>query len=223
MVGQVASLYPVRLFHDVPQHEENLHADINGESGALSEENRTLSGANGTHFPSIIKYPQIRAWTFFGWQIMKHERKQKSYSDKELQRSAAVLGYAAHAVLHIASYLDVPLRYPLRFGGSGSYVSDCLPSAETASIPSAEHPSINNTNSNLTEYPLFLECQEDDSTRASYAIYLLQKVCNFPLNLCIVAAIFPLLCLFDLVLSFHLQTETSMFISMRMIRIRSSF
>uniref|UniRef100_A0A0A9G7I0 Uncharacterized protein n=1 Tax=Arundo donax TaxID=35708 RepID=A0A0A9G7I0_ARUDO len=107
---------------------------------------------------------------------MKHKRKQKSYSDKELQRSAAVLGYAAHAVLLIASYLDVPLRYPLHFGGSRSYVSDCLPSAETSSVASAEQPSINNTDSKLTEYPLFLECQEDDSTRASYAIYLLHKV-----------------------------------------------
>ncbi|XP_062180214.1 vacuolar protein sorting 38-like [Phragmites australis] len=175
MVGQVAALYPVRVFHDLQQHAENRHADTNWESGTLSEENRTISGANGTHLPSVIKSPQICALTFFGWQIMKHKRKQKSYSDKELQRSAAVLGYAAHAVLLIASYLDVPLRYPLRFGGSRSYVSDCLPSAETASVASADHPSINNTYSKLTEYPLFLECQEYDSTNASYAIYLLHK------------------------------------------------
>ncbi|OEL30072.1 hypothetical protein BAE44_0008902, partial [Dichanthelium oligosanthes] len=143
-----------------------------GERGTLPEENRTLSGAYGTHVPSVIKSTQVRALTIFGWQIMKPKRKQKNYSDKELQRSATVLGYAAHAVLLIASYLDVPLRYPLRFGGSRSYVSDRLPYGEEAS---AEHPSANNTESELTDYPLFLECQEDDPTRASYAIYLLHK------------------------------------------------
>lgn len=41
----------------------------------------------------------MRAWTFFGWQIMKPKRRQKNYSDKELQRSATVLGYAAHVSL----------------------------------------------------------------------------------------------------------------------------
>ncbi|CAN6337234.1 unnamed protein product [Urochloa humidicola] len=168
MVGQVAALYPVRVFHDLPQHSENHPADTNGEHGTLSE-------PYGTHVPSIIKSPQVRAWTFFGWQIMKPKRKQKNYSDKELQRSATVLGYAAHAVLLIASYLDVPLRYPLRFGGSRSYVSDRLPSAETACAASAEHAANNIESSELTEYPLFLECQEDDSTKASYAIYLLHK------------------------------------------------
>ncbi|CAN6332583.1 unnamed protein product [Urochloa humidicola] len=169
MVGQVAALYPVKVFHDLPQHSENPPADTNGEHG-------TLSGPYGTHVPSIIKTPQVHAWTLFGWQFMKPKRKQKNYSDKELQRSATVLGYAARAVLLIASYLDVPLRYPLRFGGSRSYVSDRLPSAETASAASAEHTTNNTTESSeLTEYPLFLECQEDDSTRASYAIYLLHK------------------------------------------------
>lgn len=172
MVNQVAGLYPVRVFHDLPRHAENPCADTNGEHGTLPEENGTFSGGNRTHLPTIIKSPQARGWTFFGWDIMKHKMKQKSYRYKELQRSAAVLGYAAHAVLLIACYLDVPLRYPLRFGGSRSYVSDRLPSADTASAALA---STRNTESELTEYPLFLECQEDDSTSASYAIYLLHK------------------------------------------------
>nr|CAB3464871.1 unnamed protein product [Digitaria exilis] len=177
MVAQVAALYPVRVFHDLPQHGDNSNDDrtLSGQSRTLSEETRAFSGAHGTHVPSVIKSPQGRALTIFGWQIMNTKRKQKNYSDKELQRSATVLGYAAHAVLLIAFYLDVPLRYPLHFGGSRSYVSDRLPSAETATAASTEHPSTNNTISELSEYPLFLECQEDDSTRASYAIYLLNK------------------------------------------------
>uniref|UniRef100_A0ACD6ANP9 Uncharacterized protein n=1 Tax=Avena sativa TaxID=4498 RepID=A0ACD6ANP9_AVESA len=134
-------------------------------------------GENGhgtTHLLGVIKSPQVRHLTFFGWQIGKHKPEQQSYTHKELQRSAAVLGYAAHAILLIASYLDVPLRYPLRFGGSRSYVSDRLPSAETSSVASAEHPSIDSAGSKLTDYPLFLEFQ-GDSSRASYAIYLLHK------------------------------------------------
>jgi hypothetical protein len=62
----------------------------------LPEENRTFSGGDGTHLPTIIKSPEARGWTFFGWDIMKHKMKQKSYRNKVLQRSAAVLGYAAH-------------------------------------------------------------------------------------------------------------------------------
>ncbi|TVU19914.1 hypothetical protein EJB05_36096, partial [Eragrostis curvula] len=184
MVGQVAALYPVRVFRDPPQHEEHLHADANGdnlllililsgEQGTLSEENRASTRESGTQLFGVIRSPQVRALTLFGWQILKPNTKRKNYSDKDLQRSAAVLGYATHAVLLIAAYLDVPLRYPLRFGGSRSFVSDCLPSAESASVASPDHLSIHNTGS--TEYPLFLECQEDDSTKASYGIYLLHK------------------------------------------------
>ncbi|KAF0923423.1 hypothetical protein E2562_006324 [Oryza meyeriana var. granulata] len=169
MIDQVAALYPVKVFHGLP-HEQNLDTSTNGAHGTLSEE-------NGTHILNVIKFPQVHALTFFGWQIGKQRRKQKDFSEKDLQRSAAVLGYAAHAVLLIASYLHVPLRYPLHFGGSRSYVSDCLPSAETASIASAERTCINMTDPKLTIYPLFVECQEDDSTKASYAIYLLHKVC----------------------------------------------
>ncbi|BAS94656.1 Os05g0490500, partial [Oryza sativa Japonica Group] len=174
MIGQVAALYPVKVFHDLP-HGRNLNSNTNGAHRSLSEENGTLPEENGTHLLNVIKLPQIHALTFLGWQIGKQRRKQNDICEKDLQRSAAVLGYAAHAILLIASYLHVPLRYPLHFGGSRSYVSDCLPSAETASIASAERTCINMTDPKLTVYPLFVECQEDDPTKASYAIYLLHK------------------------------------------------
>uniref|UniRef100_A0ACD5T9Z4 Uncharacterized protein n=1 Tax=Avena sativa TaxID=4498 RepID=A0ACD5T9Z4_AVESA len=170
MVGQVAALYPVSVFREPPV-ARNHRSDTNGENGALPVPH---DNGHRTHLPGIIKSPQVRHFTFFGWQVGKHKPEQQSYTHMELQRSAAVLGYAAHAVLLIASYLDVPLRYPLSFGGSRSYVSDRLPSAETSSVASAEHPSIDSAGSKLTDYPLFLEFQ-DDSSRASYAIYLLHK------------------------------------------------
>ncbi|XP_047044417.1 uncharacterized protein LOC124648752 [Lolium rigidum] len=170
MVNQVAALYPVRVFREPPVAENHgEHATLPEQNGVLPQEN-----GNGTHLLGVAKPPQLRHFTFLGWQIARHKTKQQSYTHTDLQRSAAVLGYATHAVLLIASYLDVPLRYPLHFGGSRSYVSDRLPSAETSSVASAEHPSISSADSKLTDYPLFLEFQ-DDSTRASYAIYLLHK------------------------------------------------
>uniref|UniRef100_A0A0E0DTD0 Uncharacterized protein n=1 Tax=Oryza meridionalis TaxID=40149 RepID=A0A0E0DTD0_9ORYZ len=115
MIGQVAALYPVKVFHDLP-HGRNLDSNTNGAHRSLSEENGTFPEENGTHLLNVIKLPQIHALTFLGWQI-----------------------------------------------------------AETASIASAERTCINMTDPKLTVYPLFVECQEDDSTKASYAIYLLHK------------------------------------------------
>uniref|UniRef100_A0A0D3G988 Uncharacterized protein n=1 Tax=Oryza barthii TaxID=65489 RepID=A0A0D3G988_9ORYZ len=115
MIGQVAALYPVKVFHDLP-HGRNLNSNTNGAHRSLSEENGTLPEENGTHLLNVIKLPQIHALTFLGWQI-----------------------------------------------------------AETASIASAERTCINMTDPKLTVYPLFVECQEDDPTKASYAIYLLHK------------------------------------------------
>ncbi|XP_008786772.2 UV radiation resistance-associated gene protein isoform X2 [Phoenix dactylifera] len=96
------------------------------------------------------------------------------FSDKkEIQRSATVLGYVAHAVLLIASYLDVPLRYPLRLGGSCSYIHDYAPSIESLSSDLSANPIITGMSMKPPEFPLFLEGQ--DTTRAAYAIFLLNK------------------------------------------------
>jgi hypothetical protein len=131
MVGQVAALYPVRVFREPLLVAENHRSDANGEDSvgmilvcmlpinkralllyffvvreitdiALPGENGALPHENGhgtTHLVGVIKSPQVRHFTFFGWQIGKHKPEQQSYSHKELQRSAAVLGYAAHVSL----------------------------------------------------------------------------------------------------------------------------
>ena len=78
------------------------------------------------------------------------------------------------AVLLIASYLQVPLRYPLRLGGSRSYIRDYAPSIEPVSSDSTSN-SVVWTNAKPVEFPLFLEGQ--DSTRAAYAVFLVNKVC----------------------------------------------
>lgn len=81
---------------------------------------------------------------------------------------------ALQAVLLIASYLDVPLRYPLHLGGSRSYVHDYAPSVESISSDLSASPILTGMNVKPSEFPLFLEGQE--TTRASYAIFLLNKV-----------------------------------------------
>lgn len=89
------------------------------------------------------------------------------------------------AVSLIASYLEVPLRYPLRLGGSRSYINDYAPCIELPSSESFSN-SLPNTNLKPIEFPLFLEGQ--DTTRAAYAVFLLNKVCFLfichPCSLC---------------------------------------
>lgn len=84
-----------------------------------------------------------------------------------------IAGKILQAVSLIASYLQVPLRYPLRFGCSRSYIRDYAPSIEPASSDSVSD-SLASTSGKPIEFPLFLEGQ--DSTRAAYAVFLLNKV-----------------------------------------------
>ncbi|RVW67643.1 hypothetical protein CK203_063069 [Vitis vinifera] len=126
--------------------------------------------------------------TISGLQLnMLAIKKMSFFTDKkEVQRSATALGYVAHvcsfsllnirivyyhtptstfllvAVSLIASYLEVPLRYPLRLGGSRSYINDYAPSIEPTPTDSVSN-SLLLTNLKHIEFPLFLEGQ--DTTR----------------------------------------------------------
>ncbi|KAL9232774.1 hypothetical protein vseg_007843 [Gypsophila vaccaria] len=95
------------------------------------------------------------------------------FTDKnQIQKSTSALGYVAHAVSLIALYLHVPLRYPVRLGGSHSYIKDCAPFFEPSSSGSSSNTLVS-ANKKCLEFPLFLDGQ--DATRASYAIFLLNK------------------------------------------------
>ncbi|KAG2308883.1 hypothetical protein Bca52824_028631 [Brassica carinata] len=83
--------------------------------------------------------------------------KMSFFTDKkEVQKSATALGYVAHAVSLLAPYLGVPIRYPLRLGAS-----DMSPVSTLSE------------NAKFVEFPLFLDGQ--DTTRAAYAVFLLNK------------------------------------------------
>jgi len=161
MVTQVAQIYPVRhLDEQSPDHKPGITTSIIKTSTAES------ILPNGS---------QKRPLAILGLQLSKPTAKKTGYfSDKtDFQKSSTVLGYAAHAVSLIASYLNVPLRYPLRFGGSRSYILDHSPSVEPSSMTSVVSSVPPNTSMRMMEFPLFFDGQE--TTRSSYAIFLLNK------------------------------------------------
>ncbi|XP_031090679.1 UV radiation resistance-associated protein-like [Ipomoea triloba] len=158
MVSQVQVLYPVKIAIGYsPEQELGSFADAIKSGNSIREKGvdqgpLTIAGLHLTMVPFT---------------------KMGLFTDKKaVQRSATALGHVAHAVLLIASYLQVPLRYPLRLGGSRSYIRDYAPSVEPSSSDMASNSSVT-SNSNQMEFPLFLEGQ--DSTRAAYAVFLLNK------------------------------------------------
>ncbi|ONK78317.1 uncharacterized protein A4U43_C02F17190 [Asparagus officinalis] len=185
MITQVSTLYPVKALHESKEK-------IDSRRGS----NKSRDSA-GSSLPNMSKPEQVSPLTISGLQLTAIPLKKMSFfSNKmDIQRSATVLGYIAHAVFLIASYLDVPLRYPLRLGGSRSYILDHGSSVESASSDLMAH-SIIGVNTKSTEFPLFLEGQ--DATRAAYALFLLNKDLEQLLNYIGAESLGPRHCLANL-------------------------
>ena len=163
MIGQVAQIYPVRpLNEQSPIVKPGLNSSI------------TRTGVGEALLPNGSQNGQAPL-AILGLQLSKLSIKKTSYfSDKtEIQKSATLLGYVAHAVSLIASYLDVPLRYPLRLGGSHSYIVDHAPSVDPSIAPGVSSSTPSSTSMRTMEFPLFFEGQE--TTRSAYAVFLLNK------------------------------------------------
>ncbi|XP_027346815.1 UV radiation resistance associated protein isoform X2 [Abrus precatorius] len=153
MTSQISMLYPVKILVG-PAQEQELEAYPLGTSAGLKPVSQGSLTIHGLHLTLAF-------------------RKMSLFTDKkEIQRSATALGYVAHAVSLIASYLQIPLRYPLRLGASHSYIIDNAPSTELTSSEASSN-AISHTNAKHVEFPLFLEGQ--DTTRAAYAVFLLNK------------------------------------------------
>ncbi|XP_061373042.1 vacuolar protein sorting 38 isoform X2 [Gastrolobium bilobum] len=154
MTSQISMLYPVKISVG-PAQEQELEAYPLGSPAGLKPVNQGSLTIHSLHL------------------TMLSFRKMSVFTDKkEIQRSATALGYVAHAVSLIASYLQVPLRYPIRLGASHSYIIDNAPSVVLTSSE-ASSSALSSTNAKHVEFPLFLEGQ--DTTRAAYAIFLLNK------------------------------------------------
>ncbi|KNA15725.1 hypothetical protein SOVF_095620 [Spinacia oleracea] len=162
MVSQVAYLYPVKTLIGATQELELdsfPSGSRPGTPGDTLDENKSRN--QGTLSISSVElnmlpFTQI---TFFT-------------DKKQIQRSTTALGYVAHVISLTASYLHVPLRYPLRLGGSHSYIKDCAPYIDqVSSVPSST--ALASATKKCLEFPLFLDGK--DATRAAYAIFLLNK------------------------------------------------
>ncbi|KAK5804815.1 UV radiation resistance-associated protein [Gossypium arboreum] len=158
MISQVSLLYPVKILVG-PAQEQEL-------------ESYPSSSRLGNS--SVSKPINCGTLTILGLHLtMRPFTKMSFFTDKkEVQKSATALGYVAHAVSLIASYLQVPLRYPLRLGGSCSYVNDNVPPAGPTTLDFSWKTPLSATVKPV-EFPLFLKGQ--DTTRAAYAIFLLSK------------------------------------------------
>lgn len=158
MVSQISLLYPVKV--------------VTGHT--CEQELDSFSSSSKSGNPSGLKPLDAGSLTISGLQLTVLPFKKLSFftDKKEVQRSATALGYVAHAVSLIAFYLEIPLRYPLRLGGSRTYICDYAPSVEPTSsdFTSISLPS---SSSKPMEFPLFLEGQ--DTTRSAYAVFLLNK------------------------------------------------
>ncbi|KAG4156906.1 hypothetical protein ERO13_D02G027800v2 [Gossypium hirsutum] len=158
MISQVSLLYPVKILVG-PAQEQELES---------------YSSSSRLGNPSASKPVNQGSLTILGLNLtLLPFTKMSFFTDKkEVQRSATALGYVAHAVSLIASYLQAPLRYPLRLGGSRSYINDHASSIDPASSDLSLDTTLS-ANVKLAEFPLFLEGQ--DTTRAAYAVFLLNK------------------------------------------------
>ncbi|XP_024026756.1 UV radiation resistance-associated gene protein isoform X2 [Morus notabilis] len=158
MVSQLSLLYPVKISAG-PKQEQEL------ESFPSSSKSGNFAGSKPVNPGSL---------TILGLHLTMLPFKTMSlFTDKkEAQKSSSALGYVAHAVSLIALYLKVPLRYPVHLGGSRSHIIDYAPSIE----PSPSDMSSNTSQSTKLkhmEFPLYLDGQ--DTTRAAYAVFLLNK------------------------------------------------
>lgn len=158
LVSQIALLYPVKVVSGLTCDQE------------LDSFSSTSKSGN----PSGSKPMDAGSLTISGLHLtMLPFKKMSFFTDKkEVQRSATALGYVAHAVSLIAFYLEIPLRYPLRLGGSRTYICDYAPSVEPTSSDFTLI-SLPSSSSKPMEFPLFLEGQ--DTTRSAYATFLLNK------------------------------------------------
>lgn len=158
MVSQIALLYPVKV--------------VSGHTCEQELESFSRSSKSGN--PTGSKPMDAGSLTISGLHLTVLPFKKLSFftDKKEVQRSATALGYVAHAVSLIAFYLEIPLRYPLRLGGSRTYICDYAPSVEPTSSDFTSI-SLSSSTSKPMEFPLFLEGQ--DTTRSAYAVFLLNK------------------------------------------------
>ncbi|KAJ0036079.1 hypothetical protein Pint_25485 [Pistacia integerrima] len=196
MIQQVSLLYPVKILVG-PKQEQELESFPSGSrsgnaagSKPVNPGSLTILGLHLTMLPftkmSLFsdKKEVQRSATALGYiaHVCSFSLLNRKLLSGILLSLSGVPIYSSNGDAYLdmfallvvsltASYLQVPLRYPLRLGGSRSYINDYAPSIE----PSSSDLSLStlSTNTKPVEFPLFLDGQ--DTTRAAYAVFLLNK------------------------------------------------
>ena len=84
-----------------------------------------VNGNGSVAVPSIVKLPLTLEDVALRQSPLQADLSDFGASSRgDADRVAAAMGYVAEAVLLLARYLDVPLRYPLEFRGSKSRIHD---------------------------------------------------------------------------------------------------
>ncbi|KAJ0261994.1 UV radiation resistance-associated protein [Hirschfeldia incana] len=154
MVSQVSFIYPLRI-EAGPSQDQELESLPGGSRLGTKPVSQGSVRILGLPF-SMAPFTKMSFFT----------------DKKEVQKSATALGYVAHAVSLLAPYLGVPIRYPLRLGGSKTYIRDYAPYIEPSPSDMSAISTVSQ-NSKFVEFPLFLDGK--DTTRAAYAVFVLNK------------------------------------------------
>ncbi|CAN8247722.1 unnamed protein product [Cochlearia groenlandica] len=158
MISQVSFIYPIKI-EAGPSQEQELESLPGGSKLGQSLGPKPMSQGSVRILGLPFSMSPFTKMSFFT-------------DKKEVQRSATALGYVAHVVSLLASYLRVPIRYPLRMGGSKTYIRDYAPYIQPSSSDMTPVSTLSQ-NYKFVEFPLFLDGQ--DTTRAAYAVFLLNK------------------------------------------------
>lgn len=179
MIAQIMALYPITPCSTTNCSSQRKH------SANLVLQGSESSSKESQSVPDVEKTDTL-PMTIGGLHVLAPlNTKPGLYNEQTdyAEESATALGYVAHAVSLLATFLDVPLRYPVRLGASRSYIQDNAPAVEHASAEAGTDSagfSHGGTRKGVTEFPLFSEGQ--DPTRSAYAVFLLNKDLEQVLN-----------------------------------------
>ncbi|KAG7823950.1 hypothetical protein KL909_002687 [Ogataea angusta] len=130
--------------------------DLESISSQISKEKSRIANTLLTIFPITIS--DSLEFSLFGYRLPQSLNYLKM-TRIEMEKTNALLGIVVFLVIKLSNYLDVPLRYPLKFLGSNSYITDPVSKMQTK----------------LRVYPLFVVQNSNLAIRFEFGLSLLLK------------------------------------------------
>ncbi|KAG7737916.1 hypothetical protein KL912_003699 [Ogataea haglerorum] len=130
--------------------------DLESVITQLSKQKSRIANTLLTIFPITIS--DSLEFSLFGYKLPQSLNYLKM-TRIEIEKTNALLGIVVFLVIKLSNYLNVPLRYPLKFLGSNSYISDPVSKMQTK----------------LRVYPLFVVQNSNLAIRFEFGLSLLVK------------------------------------------------